>query len=383
MRPRVTLSVGNFFYAISFTLVGYILLPYLSTFMSESRASLVVAGSSLISLILFLRLPRIVERVGAQSLAIWISVAQMLALFALAAHPDALGASIFIAGLIALQPFLSYTLDLLLEATVEKEGVTGRVRTLFLTAYNIAEFGTPLLMGSILDNTDAYARIFLAAAAALVPFIVIFASRPLPERRALTHVKARETIRMMAKSRDLTAVSAAHFFLYLFYVWAPLYVPVYLHDTLGMPWSELGWMFSVMLIPFVLVEYPAGVVADKILGDKELMVTGFIIMGGALAAFSLITPASSAIFIVSLLFISRIGAALVESMTEAHFFRRAAANADVIAVYRMLWPLADVIAPLIGSALLFINGFHGLFLVTGIFLVVAGTASALAIRDFR
>jgi len=193
-----------------------------------------------------------------------------------------------------------------------------------------------------------------------------------------------EGLRILINDRNLAAVSFAHLLLYLFYAWAPLYVPIYLHTTLGIPWSELGWMFSIMLIPFVLIEYPAGIVADRFLGDKELMVLGFIIMGSSLAAFSLIDVSSSVVFIVTLLFASRIGAALVESMTEAHFFRAVSEiDTEMIALYRMTWPFADIVAPIIGSILLFVNGFGGLFIVTGAILIIAGTASALLIRDFR
>ncbi len=384
MHPRITLSVGNFFFAISSILTIYIVLPYLSTFMSAQYASLVVSGGAIVSLALFIFLPHIIKRYGAQPLAIVLGIAQMFTLFALAARPDAVGASLLIATLIAIGPFITYTLDVMLEATVSKEGITGRVRTLFLTAFNIAEFGTPLLMGSLLNTTDAYSRIFIAAAAAIVPFIVLFTVHRLPSGKPPKQMHLLEGLRILINDRNLAAVSFAHLLLYLFYAWAPLYVPIYLHTTLGIPWSELGWMFSIMLIPFVLIEYPAGIVADRFLGDKELMVLGFIIMGSSLAAFSLIDVSSSVVFIVTLLFASRIGAALVESMTEAHFFRAVSEiDTEMIALYRMTWPFADIVAPIIGSILLFVNGFGGLFIVTGAILIIAGTASALLIRDFR
>jgi MFS family permease len=384
MHPRITLSTANFFFAISSIASVYLLLPSLATFMSESAASLVIALGAAVSLAGFVALPRVVERHGAPPLAIALALAQMLALFALAARPGALLASAFIAALIALQPFLSYTLDLLLEATVSEEGTTGRVRTLFLTAYNVAAFGAPLLMGSLLNDTDAYARVFLAASVALVPLVMIFAARRLPAGRPATRTLLRDAVRGVLRDRDLAAVALAHLLLYAFYMWAPLYVPVYLHTLLHIPWSELGWMFAVMLLPFSIVEYPAGWLADNVLGDKELMVLGFIIMGSAFALVPLIGATTSVWVILAILVATRVGAALVEAMTEAHFFRRVSeVDDETIAVYRMLWPLADLIAPLIGSALLVIGGFSGLFATTGGILVVVGVAAALAIRDFR
>lgn len=384
MHPRITLSVGNFFYAISGTIVAYIILPYLGRFMSQSAASLVVAAGAALSLVCFIYLPRFVERYRAQPLAIALGLLQLLILFALAADPGPFGAPLFIALLIAVQPFLSYTLDLLLEATVAKEGVTGQVRTLFLTAGNVADVGTPLLMGALLDNTDAYVRIFIAAAAVSIPFIILFAVHKLPAGRPPLSIRFADALRAILKSRDLFAVSTSRLLLYMFYVWAPLYVPVYLHNVLGIPWSELGWMFSAMLLPFVLVEYPAGWIADNFLGDQELMLLGFIVMGGSFAALVFITAGSSVFFIAALLFATRFGAALVESMTEAHFFRRVSEeDTEEIAAYRMLWPLADLIAPIVGAILLFVNGFSGFFVVIGVFLLIVGGLAALSIRDFR
>ncbi|HFC10680.1 MAG TPA: MFS transporter [Candidatus Kaiserbacteria bacterium] len=384
MHPRITLSVGNFFFAISSILTAYILFPYLDTFMSAQYAGLVISGGAVIALILFVFIPHAIKKYGAQTLAVFLGIAQMITLFALSARPNATGAVIFIATLIILGPLLTYTLDILLEATVAKEGVTGRVRTLFLTAYNVAMVGTPLLMGSLLNTTNAYSRIFIASAAAIAPFIILFAVHKIPSGKAPKIMRLSEALSVLRHDRNLSAVTIAHFLLYLFYAWAPLYVPVYLHTTLHIPWSQLGWMFSIMLIPFVLIEYPAGVIADRILGDKELMVLGFIIMGSAFASFSFITKSSSIFFIVTLLVASRIGAALVESMTEAHFFRAVSeADTEMIALYRMAWPFADIVAPLIGSALLFTGGFSWFFIVTGGLLIFIGMGSAVAIRDFQ
>ncbi|HQU07571.1 MAG: hypothetical protein B7X04_01320 [Parcubacteria group bacterium 21-54-25] len=384
MHPRITLSVTNFFFGFSVAIVVYVLLPYLANFMPVQYTGLVIAAGAALASGAFFALPKLVARIGAQQAAILLTVAQMFVLFALAAGPNKFAVVPLVALAVALQPFLGYTLDLLLEATVKEETVTGRVRTLFLTAWNVAELGAPLVLGAVLDTSNAYGRVFLAAAVALIPVIVIFATRTLPAGKPPRLAHAKETFLTILHDRDLTAVSVGHLLLYLFYIWAPLYVPLYLHDTLHIPWSTLGWIFAIILLPFIFIEYPAGFIADNYLGDKELMVLGFVIMGSALAAVSLITSTSSIAFIVGILLLSRVGAALVESMTEAHFFRRVSeTDIETIAFYRILWPLSGLIAPLIGSMLLFIDGFFALFLITGVLIGIIGVTAALSIRDFR
>ncbi|MCR4333597.1 MAG: MFS transporter [Patescibacteria group bacterium] len=384
MQPRVVISVGNFFFAIFSTTTLYILLPYLSTFMPVAYTGFVIAGGALVACIIFPFLPRLVSRYGAQQLAIVFAVLEMIALIALAASPGAVAGAFFVAVIMAIQPFLAYELDLLLEATVTEENLTGRVRAIYLTAWNTASLAAPLLIGALLAQSDAYGRVFLAGAGALVPFVVLFAVRRLPKVETPQLSLIGDTLRCMWHDRDLAAVTFGHLLLYLFFVWAPLYVPVYLHNSLDMPWSTIGWMFSVMLIPYVLIQYPAGVIADRYLGDKELMFAGFIISGTALAAVGLFTTSTPIFIIVCVLVVSRIGSALVEGMTEGHFFRRVSEkDVNSVSIFRGIWPLADLIAPVVGSLILIVGGYEILFFVTGGFIAIVGAITTLFIKDFR
>jgi MFS family permease len=378
------LSVGNFFFSIFASLVGIILLPYLSAFMPTAYAGFVVAVGAIGAVALFPFLPRVVERYGAQQIALVFSLAEMVVLFALATVPGAVAGILLMAVAMAIQPFLSYEFDLLLEATIVDENTTGRVRAVFRTAYNMAALAAPLLLGALLANSNDYGRVFIAAAATLVPVVVLLAAKQLPTGPAPKLAHMRDTLVSIMRNRDLAAVTFANLVLYLFYVWMPLYTPVYLHDVLGISWANLGWIFSVMLVPYVLIEYPAGWVADRFLGDKELMVAGFLIAGGAVAAFCLLTPATSLAVILVILVASRIGAALVESMIEAHFFRRVSKrDINSVSVFRSVWPLSYIIGPIVGSIILVASGYSFFFLLTGAFVIVAGALSALLIKDFR
>lgn len=387
MHPRVILFVSNFFFSALTALVGYILLPFLSTLMPAAYTGLVITAGGLGAVIFFPLLPRLVARYGAQRLALVLSLVEMIALFVLAAAPGAVASILLIIVMVALLPFLSYEFDLLLEATDGGAGMTARVRAAFLTAWNAGGFVAPLLTGALLANSDAYGRVFIAAAAASVPVIVLFAARRLPSgASSSTPVPMWDTLSCIFRNRDLSAVTFAHIVLWLFYVWAPLYVPIYLHNILGFSWTDLGWVFSIMLLPYVLLEYPAGWVADRFIGDKELMFAGFLIAGAALASISLLTAASPLLLILCILVVSRCGSALIESMTEGHFFRRVTErDVNSVSIFRGAWPLSYVIAPLIGSAILFFNNnnYQLFFILTGGFIALAGAIATLLIRDFR
>ncbi len=384
MHPRIILSVGNFFFSIFSALVTFILLPYLSLFMPVAYTGFVVAGSAVGAVILFPFLPQIVERYGAQYIALVLSFIEMIVLLALAVMPGAIAGIILIAVTIAIQPFLSYQFDLLLEATIADTNTTGRVRALFRTAWSTAALAAPLLLGALLANSNAYGRVFLAGAAMLVPIVVLLSTRRLPKGPSPKLFQMYGTLVHIARHRDLAAVTFANFLLYLFYVWMPLYTPIYLHTVLGISWSNLGWMFSIMLVPYVLIEYPAGWLADNFLGDKELMLAGFLIAGGGAAALSLLTTTTSLMIILVILVGSRVGSALVEAMVEAHFFRRVSKrDINSVSVFRGVWPLSYIIGPIVGSVILIYGDYSSLFLVTGGFIALAGAIATLLIKDFK
>ena len=384
MQPRVILFVVNFFFSVLSALALFILLPYLSTLMPVAYTGFVVAAGGLAAVIFFPFLPRLVARYGPQKLALILSLVEMIVLFVLAAAPGIFASILLVVVIVAIQPFISYELDLLLEASSDGEGSTGRVRALFLTAWNAGGFLAPLLIGVLLANSDAYGRVFIAAAAALVPCIVLFAARRLPSGKTTHPAPMFNTLACIFSNRDLAAVTVGHIILWFFYVWAPMYGPIYLHNVLGFSWSELGWIFSIMLLPYVLLEYPAGWLADRFIGDKELMLAGFLIAGAALASLSLLTPSSSLLLILCVLVISRSGAALVESTTEGHFFRRVTAkDVNSVSIFRGAWPFAYFVAPLIGSGILLIGNYQLLFILTGGFVALGGAIATLLIKDIR
>ncbi len=258
------------------------------------------------------------------------------------------------------------------------------MRTLFLTGGNIGALVAPILIGTLLTDGENYARVFLVSAVILMPFIVLFLARRLPEGAVLGSSPLRDTFERIAHDRDLAAVTVGHFILYLFYIWAPLYVPVYLHSVLNIPWSTLGWMFAIMLVPYIIIEYPAGWIADKAIGDKELMMAGFLVAGSALATVGLLTATSTSVMILSVLVATRAGAALIESMTEGHFFRRVSEKDIVsVSIFRGVWPLANAVAPLAGALILFVSGYQMFFLLTGGFVLISGAISTVLIKDFR
>lgn len=384
MRRIGVLSLGNFFAAAHFFLIIYILAPYLATLMPAAVSGLAISLGAVITLSLFPLVPRYVRLYGPKKLGIFLAIGEMFFLVALAANPMPLLAVLLAALACANSPFIAYQLDLLLEGAVTDENATGRFRTAFLTAGNFALVLAPVVTAFLLDDSERYSLVFLVAALTLVPFIFVMSRGHFPVSALPPRTDVREACLCVMRDKDLRAIAFANLVLQIFFHLAPLYIPLYLHTVLGIPWSQLGWMFAVMLIPFILLEYPAGWLADTKLGDRRLLAAGFVIMGLSFAATGFVTDATSLGAIVAVLVLSRIGAALVEAMVESHFFRRVSAeDANTVSAFRMLRPTGALLAPIIGSILLSVGSYLSFFAITGAGILLFGLWSARLITDPR
>lgn len=384
MHPRLVLSLGNFFSAVYFSLILFILAPYLALFLPDAHIGLVVSLGALITLVTFPFVPHLIGRFGSKRLALLFAFFQAVLLSVLALSPAMPFALLTVVLICAAAPFISYLLDLLLQAATRDSESTGQVRTLFLTGASVAYIITPLLIAFLIDGTEAYWRVFLAAAVSLTPFIALLFFERLPEGEPPHIAAITSTCLCLWSNPDLRAATLGNGVLQFFFGLVPLYIPLYLHTVLGFPWSDLGWVFAVMLLPFLFVEYPAGWIADRWLGDKELLITGFIIMGISLACVGFITESTPLIVIAAILFVSRIGAALSEAMVESHFFRRVSErDANTISVFRMMRPVGALIAPLFASVLLVTGNYLLFFMVSGALIVALGIIVTIPLRDVR
>ncbi len=385
MHPRRILSIGNFFSSLHFFLIVYVAGPYLATFLPDTQTGLVLALGAVGTLIAYPLMPHIVARYGARVTAIALASFIAVGLFVLAQQPPFWIAATCLVFVFATSPFIQYVLDLLLEATNTAVGEIGRVRTLFITAGNIALILSPIIIALLLNGSNQYWMIFLVAAVSLTPFITLLLFEKLPEAKPNMQAKLVESLQCILKKPDLRAVIGSNGVLQFFYHLAPLYIPLYLHGVLGMPWSQLGWMFAVMLIPFVLIEYPAGYIADRWIGEKELLTAGFVIIGISFSALAFVTVATPLSVLLAILVGTRVGSALVEAMAEGHFFKRVSTDdANTVTLYRMTRPIAALVAPLSASLLLLLTGNYAiLFITMGLFIVVAGVWSTYFIQDER
>lgn len=384
MKNVGILSFLKFFAGLHFFLFGFISAPYLAQFISDAQVGYTFSLAAGITLVGFLFAPLFLRRIPLKTLTTSFTFLQITALTILAFNPPAQLAIPLIIVITVLPAFIAYALDIFLERRTLKENSTGNIRGIFITSGNIALILAPLIIGFILADTNAYWKVFVASSFSLVPFLLIlfFIVRDghTVSKQSLSIFKS---MRCFFHSKNVALGSTVHFVLQLFFSWVTIYIPLYLHSTLGISWGSLGWVFALMLLPYLFLELPLGIVADRYIGEKEIMVLGLIIIAVSFASIGFFHSSSITVLLIAVLVATRIGGAMVEITTESYFFKHVSGtDLNSISLFRMLAPLGTIIGPLMGSALLFYYPIQNLFSILGA-TILLGIPFALLLKDTR
>ncbi len=371
----------GFLYGLSISLLAYVTSSYFKEVTGSDNVSGFYFIIFAVALPLLFHLHRFVEGFGRARTLMLVLVMQIEVLFFLQFVPvHYAGAALLIVYAI-LNSFVAVLIDIVLEA-YSVDGTTGRLRGLYLSVWNFGVLVGPLLSMYILDRFG-FSAIFTAE---LLVYVAMFLAVFLALNNIRGHVpKQRLSLRKVARifhaRRDLTYIYAISLALRFFYAVMTVYMPLYLFD-LGMQPMEVGLVFTVMLIPFILLQYPAGVLADKKYGEKEMIIVGIMIMIGATVWMGLTNRTDVWMWMV-LLTVSRIGAAILETMEDSYFYKQITANdMALINFFRTTRPLAYVMCMLlVGTTFLFF-GMQSMFAVLVIVLLLS-LVPAWRLRDTR
>jgi MFS family permease len=364
-------------------LTAYSSSTYLEEFILPEFVGLIFSAAALLSLIGYILLPRLLNRIGNVKTTILTMLVITLSLLTIGYAPSP---SITILAFIlfnAASPLVYFNIDIFLETLIgDDEGSTGSKRGLILTLMSAAAFLSPLAMGHLIGESGDLARVYYVAAAVGLIFLAIVLARFRqfydPEYQV---IKLKDFRTSLFNDKNINLVIFTQFLLQIFYTWAIIYFPLYLATEMGFTWDIIGNIIAVGLFAFVIFEYPAGIVADRHWGEKEMMALGFVLM--ALASAQIIYMEATIIGWMILMFISRIGASLVEVTTESYFFKQVKGhNSVLISVFRLTRPLSILAGSLIGSALLMILPFSALFICLAVFMTI-GAIATLGIVDTK
>jgi len=260
-------------------------------------------------------------------------------------------------------------LDVVLEEHSE-DGVTGQVRGLHLTIMNAGFLLAPLLSTWIVGSYG-FGGVFFGIT---MGYAVLFAAAILFLRNGQTYASARmdagDALRKMFREKNLLRIYGVSFALEFFYVIMIIYSPIYLR-SLGISWEDIGLLFTVMLLPFVIFQYPLGVLADKRFGEKEFLVGSLAI--GAISVLIMGSESSSSlVFLGAVLFFTRVGAAGIEVLRDAYFYKQIdGGDDDLISFFRTARPAANILGAMVAMPFLAVFAIHWIFFLAAFVLVLA------------
>ncbi|MFA6194103.1 MAG: MFS transporter, partial [Parcubacteria group bacterium] len=271
-------------------------------------------------------------------------------------------------------------LDILLETcSVDKK--TGAIRGIYMTIVSAGYLASPFFVGILVSR-------YGFQAAFTVSFIVIFIAFLISalKLRNIDHyrpkkIKISKLISKVWKRKNILRAYYISFLMEFFYALMVIYTPLYLLD-LGFSWADIGKIFTVMLVPFVITTYPGGILVDKYIEERDLIKIAIVIT--ALSTITIFFVSSKSLFVWALvLFFTRIGASLIDIAKESYFYKRIdCQDVDIIDFFRTVRPIAYAVGPLITTPIVLFLGIKFVFPMIGI-VVLTGIFAAKNMASSR
>lgn len=377
-----TICTIAFVYTLHLTLPMYVNSSFLGQFTDENTVGLLYVVGSILTIIGFLLTSRLLTRYGNTKATIGLISLQILLFIGLSTSDDFRFITFFFIASIAIVAMIGLNLDVYLEAYTDR-GHAGGIRGMYMTIINIAWILSPLVGGALIDGGTNYRPIYWIALSILFLLLYImkknFAGFVDPH---YPHLSISKTLVHISKNTDLVRIFAANIILNTFYAWMIIYSPIYLHTKIGLSWDDIGIIFTIMLLPFILFQLPLGKLADGRWGEKEIMTAGFIIMGISTYLLSFITSNNVVLWAFAL-FMTRVGASTAEIMLETYFFKKVRReDSDVLSMFRISRPIAYLIAPAVTGISLIYMDHRSIFMVVGA-IAISALFFTLTFRDTK
>jgi predicted MFS family arabinose efflux permease len=366
-------------------LVAYINSSFLGQFVSPAAVGTIYTVGSALSVLIFLFISRVLHKIGNFKLTFGLLCLNFIAISGMAfAESLRVAVPLFLIHLITL-PITFFNIDVFMEQQIgESEESTGSKRGLLLMLASLVGALAPLASGLLVDDgTGSFFYAYLVSAITILPIIGLllyfFKDFSDPEYDEIDLFAA---IASFWQRKNIRFVFLAHFILQMFFMFMVVYVPLYLTGTIGLSWAEFGLVMFFAQLAYVLLEYPIGVIADKYIGEKEMMGFGFLVIAISSSWIAFVTESSVLTWAI-ILFTTRVGASFVEVTTESYFFKQTkSSDAQIISFFRITRPLSYVIGALIASLTLLYLPFNLLFIVLA-FMMIPAMFFTMGIQDSK
>ncbi|EKE19338.1 MAG: Permeases of the major facilitator superfamily [uncultured bacterium] len=359
----------SFLLGFSQSLLIYVESSYFKLSIGSENVSVFYFLSYAVSLFGLLNMHKIIKWIGKSTAFFLFFFLQICAMAVLTmVPPSMLGIILLMVNIIT--AYLMYViLDIIMESYSE-DRKSGRIRGFHLMVISAGFMLGPILSTRILERYDYSGLFFLSMVISMLIFVVGLIGLRGGNNKFNGNITVRDLVKKIFVNKNLMRIYWVSFVLEFFYALMTVYTPLYLLD-LGMTWGQIGVVLTIMLIPFIIINYPVGVIADKYLGEKEMIIFALFVM--AISTISIFFVTTTSILIWGfVLFLTRIGAAMIETLRDSYFYKKIDGDdMDVISFFRTSRSVAYISATAISAMLLVIFSVKFVFLFLGVVILFA------------
>ena len=362
---------ASFIFSLALALSAYVNSSFLSEHVGNDFVGVVYALAAFGTLISLELLPRTIEKIGNRNTILFLILLNIIGLISLVGSNNfRIVTSAFILFYVS-NSLIWYCLDLFIEH-YSSESKVGRIRGFYLSLTNLAWLFSPVMAGYIVNNFGFPSLYAVIAGFTTIVCVILHFSLTKYHDKKYRRLSMSAAIKSILKRPSLSHITVINFILQFFYAWMVVYTPLYLHEVHKIPFTTIGVMFTVMLIPFVILQYPIGRLLDVFHHERIFLLTGILIMSGSTFIFGYSLFGGNILMLTATLFTTRVGASIIEVVTESYFFKRVTdADAEIISLFRSTLPLAYLFAPLFATVFLSHYSYNGLFMTLGILILIS------------
>ncbi|MCK4635435.1 MAG: MFS transporter [Candidatus Moranbacteria bacterium] len=357
-------NVITFLMGFSTALLTYITSAYFKKTLGTENIAWTYLVANIILLIILLNIHHFVRIIGKTPLFHLINVCKVSIFVALILINNTFANTFFLMIFIIFDVLAWTILSMILEScSIDKD--SGKIYGFNFTLFNAGFIIAPIISTNLLDKFGFNGVFSLVIIMNTIIFLIAFFKIKQVNHRYTQKINFKALFKKLSVRKDILNIFLVSISLRFFYALMVIYTPLYLLNK-GLDWSQIGVIFTIMLIPFILIQYPAGLLADKKFGEKEIIFISFIIMGVATIIFYLTDSVEVTTLAIILLF-SRIGAALIEILQSSYFYKRIDGNdIEMISFFQTAKPIAYILAPAISSILLIFFEMKSIFILSAI-----------------
>jgi MFS family permease len=337
------LNSFSFFLGFQSILVVYIMSSFFQAISGLERIESFFIVGYFASFLILINFHYLIKKIGKTNAFLFILAVKSIALFGVAFLSFDLARVFLAIVILALGPIVWVGLDILVES-FSQDKFTGEIRGKLLTSMNVGCLLAPFLSAYLVGNTESFRwPFFLAGLIVLNIFLISLVKIPKINYDVQAAKPIKEILKKIMKRKNVSRIYYVSFLMETFYAVMVVYTPLYLLSC-GLKWEEIGKIFTIMLLPFIFLQYPVGRLADKKTGEKELLAIGILIMG-VFSGLLFFVEGRNVLLWGAILFATRIGAAMIEVLRDSYFYKRIGpADIDIINFYKTARSISYIFA---------------------------------------